>query len=156
MKIDAILVTTDFSEPDDYAFKLACSLARDHSAQVFVLHVIPPPSTHGEKLARAAPDSYRDQLWRELVRIKPADASVQVEHLLTEGHPAKEIVQAAKEKGCDLIVMSTHGRTGLSRLLLGSVAEQVLRLATCPVLTVKMPSEEISLAGNEKAGKITR
>jgi nucleotide-binding universal stress UspA family protein len=58
-KIQIILHPTDFSEPAEYAFKLACSLARDHGAQLLTLHVIPPPLTHGEALARAAPDSYR-------------------------------------------------------------------------------------------------
>jgi nucleotide-binding universal stress UspA family protein len=142
MKLHTILHPTDLSEPAEYAFKLACSLARDHGAQLLVLHVIPPPLTHGEMLARAVPDSYRDQLWRELERIKPPDAAVQVERLLEEGHPAKEIVQAAKENGCDLIVMGTHGRAGLRRLLLGSVAEAVLRQAACPVLTVKLPHHQ--------------
>ena len=139
MKINTILHPTDFSEAAGYAFKMACSLARDHRAQVFVLHAIPPPLTHGEELARAAPDSFRDQLWRELEGIKPADASVQVEYLLSEGHPAKEIVKVAKENACDLIVMGTHGRTGIAHLLLGSVAEHVVRHAPCPVLTVRSP-----------------
>jgi nucleotide-binding universal stress UspA family protein len=58
---------------------------------------------------------------------------------LAEGDPAAEIIRAAQETGAELIVMGTHGRTGLQRLLMGSVAEQVLRKASCPVLTVKAP-----------------
>jgi len=137
--INTILHPTDFSEPAAEAFKLACSLARDHRARLLLLHVIPPPLTHGEVLARAAPDSYRDQLWRELEHIKTLETTVEIETRLVEGHPHKEIVQTAKEEGCDMIVMGTHGRKGLSRLLMGSVAEHVLRHATCPVLTLRMP-----------------
>jgi len=139
MKIDTILHPTDFSGPADGAFAFACLLARDHGASLLVLHVIPPPVTHGEVLARAAPDSYSDQMWRELEGVKPLDASVKAERLLREGDPAKEILQTANENHCGLIVMGTHGRTGLRRLLMGSVAEEVLRKAVCPVLTVKTP-----------------
>jgi nucleotide-binding universal stress UspA family protein len=140
MEIHTILHPTDFSAPAEHAFQVACSLARDHGARLLVLHVIPPPQTHGEVLARAAPDSYRDQLWRDLVRMKPPDPTLKVEHLIEEGHPAKVIVQAAKENCCDLLVMGTHGRSGLPRLLMGSVAEEVLREAACPVLTVRAPA----------------
>jgi nucleotide-binding universal stress UspA family protein len=62
-----------------------------------------------------------------------------VEHQLAEGDTAREILEVAREHGAGLIVMGTHGRTGLGRLLLGSVAEQVLRQSSCPVLTVKFP-----------------
>src|SRR5262249_44330497 len=96
-KIQCILHPTDFSKPAEYAFRLACSLARDHDARLFVLHVMPPPSTHAEVLARAAPDSYHNQLWRELDHIQPLDATVKIERLLDEGQPAKAIVQAANE-----------------------------------------------------------
>jgi nucleotide-binding universal stress UspA family protein len=106
-------------------------------------------------VARAAPDSYRDQLWRELERMKQRDITVGMEPMLEDGHPAKQIVQTAKDEGCSLILMGTHGRTGLSRLLMGSVAEHVLRHATCPVLTVKMPlskqAPEESAPTREKA-----
>jgi nucleotide-binding universal stress UspA family protein len=61
---------------------------------------------------------------------------------LTDGEPYAEILRVAEDDGCDLIVMGTHGRTGLRRLLMGSVAEQVLRQASCPVLTVKTPFPE--------------
>jgi nucleotide-binding universal stress UspA family protein len=155
-KIHTILHPTDFSEPAEYAFQVACSLARDHGAQLLLLHVISPPLTHGEALARAAPDSYRDQLWRELERIKKRDASVKTELLLEEGHPAKVIVQTANENGCDLIVMGTHGRTGLRRLLMGSVAEEVLRGVGCPMLTVKTPLPKDVPEGTAQIGEQMR
>ena len=142
--IQTILHPTDFSETAEHAFKLACSVARDHQARLIVLHVIPPPLTHAEAVARAAPDSYRDQLWRELEQMKQRDITVGIEPMLEDGLPAKQIVQTAKDEGCSLIVMGTHGRTGLSRLLMGSVAEHVLRHATCPVLTVRMPLSKLA------------
>jgi universal stress protein A len=154
-KIDTILHPTDFSEPAECAFKLACSLARDHRARLVVLHVIPPPRSHAEVLARAAPDSYGDQMWRELQSIHPPDAAVTVDRLLQEGHPAKEIVQTAIDYNCGLIVMGTHGRTGLRRLLMGSVAEEVSREAACPVLTVKTPILKEASEKRERACEIT-
>ena len=141
--IQTILHPTDFSEPAEHAFKLACSVARDHQARLIVLHVIPPPLTHAEAVARAAPDSYRDQLWRELEQMKQRDITVGIEPMLEDGLPAKQIVQTAKDEGCSLIVMGTHGRTGLSRLLMGSVAEHVVRKAPCPVLTVRSRPREL-------------
>jgi nucleotide-binding universal stress UspA family protein len=69
--------------------------------------------------------------------MRPSDPKVRVRYLLVEGNPAAEILSAAREGNCDLIVMGTHGRTGLNRLLMGSVAEEVVRKAPCPVLTVR-------------------
>jgi nucleotide-binding universal stress UspA family protein len=78
-----------------------------------------------------------EHLRDELCRIRPSDRETRVQHLLAEGDPATAILRAARDNHCDLIVMGTHGRTGLRRLLMGSVAEQVVRKAPCLVLTVK-------------------
>src|SRR5262249_50246999 len=138
--IRTILHPTDFSERSAHAFRLACRLARDHGAGVLVLHVMEPPASRAEEVARRPPDGYRDQLWNEsLLPVRSPLPGVEVEHLLEEGDPAKEILRVAGEVACDLIVMGTHGRGGLRRLLMGSVAEQVLRRAPCPVVTVKAP-----------------
>jgi nucleotide-binding universal stress UspA family protein len=72
-----------------------------------------------------------------LEAVKPPDLSIRFEHKLLMGTAADEIVRAAEEGGVDLIVIGTHGRTGLKRVLMGSVAEAVMRRATCPVLTLK-------------------
>jgi nucleotide-binding universal stress UspA family protein len=77
--------------------------------------------------------------------VQPSDPAVKIEHRLAEGDPAREILRVARETGCDLIVMGTHGWTGLGRLLMGSVAEQVVRKATCPVLTVKTPIPDTAI-----------
>jgi nucleotide-binding universal stress UspA family protein len=78
-------------------------------------------------------------MWEWLGKIQSPDPKVHVEHRLAEGEPDETILRVARESNCDLIVMGTHGRTGLRRALMGSVAEQVVRLATCPVLTVNSP-----------------
>src|SRR5205814_7121380 len=73
---------------------------------------------------------------------KPPDASLRVEHRVAVGNPANEVLSLARALNCDVIVMGTHGRTGLDRLLTGSVAEEVLRKADCPVMVVRTPFTE--------------
>jgi nucleotide-binding universal stress UspA family protein len=141
LTIKTILHPTDFSERSQDAFRLACSLARDHGARLILLHVIPPPQAVGYDampVLPAYPPGYRKEL-EEKLRSWQVPANVLVDYRLEEGFAATEIVRLASEIPCDLIVMGTHGRTGLGRLLLGSVAEQVLRKANCPVLSVKSP-----------------
>lgn len=152
--LDTILYPTDFSKPSEYAFPLACSMARDHGAKVIIMHVAPAPATMvgGEMMVPLPPVDYKAQLWesfRKLQATEPRARELRIETRLAEGDPAYEIVAAAKEIGADLIVMGTHGRSGFGRLVLGSVAEQVLRKAPCPVLTVKSPM----LAASESAAK---
>lgn len=143
LALQTILHPTDFSEHSNYAFRLACSLARDHGAKVVVLHAVttlgPEMVSYGEAVSQLQPETYRRQLWDDLRRVQSPDPEVPVEHRLAEGDPAAEILKAAAETRCDLIVLGTHGRTGLARLVMGSVAEQVVRKAPCPVLTVKAP-----------------
>lgn len=138
--IRSILHPTDFSPQADAALMFALALARDQKAQLTLLHVarwpirpigLPPD-------ASPPPDEEleRRQLEREL-RQRPV-GHVPVEYRLEYADTSAEgILKVARESGCDLIVMGTHGRTGLSRLLLGSVAEEVIRQAPCPVLTVR-------------------
>jgi nucleotide-binding universal stress UspA family protein len=139
--LHTILHPTDFSEPAECAFAFACSLARDHGARLVVLHVDRPPAGHDAVLAHRRPEDYEQPLWHLLCRFQAQDPSVEVEHRLAEGDPAAEILRAAREESCDLIVMGTQGRTGLARLIMGSVAETVARQAPCPVLTVKAAPE---------------
>lgn len=138
-----ILQPTDFSTPSDHAFRLACSLARDHGARVIVLHVAQTPLAYGEMGAYVASEYSLAALRADLKRLRPHD-DLPVEHMLLEGDPAGEIVRLADETQCDLIVMGTHGRTGLGRLFIGSVAEKVMRRAPCPVLTVKATDKPTS------------
>ncbi len=138
--IRTILHPTDFSECATEAFDLACLLARDYAARLLVLHVLEPPITAlaGNEALPPLPEEYGRAAREEaLRRLQAPYASVQLERRLQEGQVIPEILRRAAETPCDLIVMGTHGRTGLSRLLLGSVAEGVLRQAPCPVLSVR-------------------
>jgi nucleotide-binding universal stress UspA family protein len=148
LPLHAILHPTDFSDRSQYAFELACRLARDSGARLIVLHVVqsPPFITHGEmEKALQQAEGYRRELDDKLHNLRSPDSGVGMEYRLQDGEPVAEILRAAAECDCDLIVLGTHGRTGFRRLLLGSVAEQVLRRAGCPVLTVNAPVRESSL-----------
>ena len=139
LPLHTLLHPTDFSEPSDFAFELACALARDYGARLLIVHAVPPPLFHGEVVDRREDTGFIEGIRGLLQRRRPADPEVPVEHVLDDGDPAGVIVHLAQERRCDLIVMGTHGRTGLGRLLLGSVAERVMRTAPCPVLTVRAP-----------------
>jgi len=137
-----ILHPTDFSPAAEEAFQLAGSLARDHGARLVVFHVNPPVPAGELPVASELEDAeeYNERLWEEfhrLERLDPRFRELRMECKFINGDPAWEILRLAEEIDCDLIVMGTHGRTGLARLLMGSVAEKVLRKAPCPVLTMK-------------------
>jgi nucleotide-binding universal stress UspA family protein len=151
LPIRTIVHPTDFSESSQAAFRLACSVARDYGAPLLVVHVVRPPATVAYEAGSMLfdPESYRDEMREKLDRVRPRHPGVRVGHRLAEGDPAAEILALAREAGCDLIVMGTHGRTGLGRLLLGSVAEQVVRKAACPVLTVKAPPPQAEPARHD-------
>jgi nucleotide-binding universal stress UspA family protein/quercetin dioxygenase-like cupin family protein len=137
--IQTILHPTDFSNNARPAFEMACALARDYQAKLLVLHVMMPSVS--PLLRSPPPDPLRpDESQESAVKWpwpQPTDPRIRVEHRLAEGDPADEILRLARALGCDLIVMGTHGKTGLGRLLTGSVAEAVLRTANCPVMVVK-------------------
>jgi nucleotide-binding universal stress UspA family protein len=142
MHVSKILFPTDFSEASQHALAWAASLARDNGATLVIAHVEEPPITYGGgEMYYPLEEPDRDTLRESLAHVMPADPLVLCEHKLLVGDPASAIVSAAESEGADLIVMGTHGRTGLTRLLMGSVAEAVVRRAPCPVLTVKQPAE---------------
>jgi nucleotide-binding universal stress UspA family protein len=149
-----ILYATDLADDSEYGFRLACALARDQQARLVVLHVAEPPpfityremEKQFEKLA-----GYRRELLDKLHGLRPGAPGVDIEYRLEDGDPATEILQLARVLQSDLIVLGTHGRRGLDRLLLGSVAEQVLRKAPCPVLTARVPGPAV--VGEGSAGK---
>jgi nucleotide-binding universal stress UspA family protein len=139
-----ILHPTDFSPAASEALRIACSLAREHGAKLILVHVAQQPISGVAGMAVPPPpppvinwSGLQAQLNAEAAGIQ----SVLVETRLMEGEPASAIVAMAREMGADLIVIGSHGRTGLDRLLMGSVAEHVVRKASCPVLTVKSPSK---------------
>jgi len=145
-----ILHPTDFSESSNYALQIAADLARLHQAKILILHVAetlgPENVTYGEATSQLEPASYRLRLESDLRQSVPAPSGVSVEYLLAGGDTAQEILRVAQEHNCDLIVMGTHGRTGLTRLLTGSTAEKVMRHAFCSVLVTKTPQTQSSTA----------
>jgi len=140
MKLRKILFSTDFSTCSDAALHMATSLARDAGATLVIVHVEEPPMVYGYGAAYyGALDPGVEQQREMLERLVPDDPEVPTEHRLIQGAPADAIVRVADEESVDLIVMGTHGRTGITRVLMGSVAEDVVRHAHCPVLTFKQP-----------------
>jgi nucleotide-binding universal stress UspA family protein len=141
MNIQTILIPTDFSELSQEAIHVGVALARVLPARVLLMHSISSPKDLDD--LSAAYDEYyaytRDQISGSLEELgkKIAEQGVEVQTLLVTGIPHEKIVEAAKQECADMIVMGTHGRTGWNRLLMGSQAEQVVRTAPCPVITVK-------------------
>jgi nucleotide-binding universal stress UspA family protein len=145
--IKNILVPVDFSDSSRKALFAAAELAVAYAARIDLLHVwevppyIPPEAMVGVpgSDARSLGQLARDHAHEELARLT-GELGGQLplgETLLESGDPARTIVEVAARRGSDLIVIGTHGRTGLSHLLLGSVAERVVRRASCPVLTIR-------------------
>ncbi len=142
--IRKILYATDFSTYSNQAYFHAVALAESYGASLTIVHVYLPtevlalsadmgiPFPAGEMVEE------RDHLQEQLKQIRPLNASIPVRHVLLEGDPAHQIIRYATEEGMDLIVMGTHGRTALARLLVGSVADKVLRGAPCSVLVAKL------------------
>jgi nucleotide-binding universal stress UspA family protein len=132
--VKKILYTTDFSPYSTQAYFHAIALAESHRASLTILYVYnPSPTKPGE------PTEGRDHWRSQLEQIRPTNPVIPVSHVILEGDPAEQIVRYVAESGTDLVVMGTHGRTGLERLLVGSVAERVMREARCSVLVVKLP-----------------
>jgi len=137
-----ILIPTDFSRTSDAALDYGIELARRFAAEIYLLHVIEETPLGSPESWLANEPGSRDSLLHE--------AQQRLAHRLTElatvatarsevifGRPAETIAEYATERHIDVIVMGTHGRTGVAHLLLGSVAERVMRLAPCPVVTVR-------------------
>jgi nucleotide-binding universal stress UspA family protein len=143
LAIRTILHPTDFSKHSQYALGLACALARDYGARLVVLHVVTAPTViYGEGVVPPDMDELRAEAQEQLDGIPLPRADIRAERRLEEGDAVETTLRVAQEVRADLIAMGTHGRTGILRLLMGSVAEQVLRKATCPVLTVRTPFPE--------------
>jgi nucleotide-binding universal stress UspA family protein len=135
-----ILFPTDFSTCSDAGLKQATALARDAGATLLIAHVEEPAIAYGGgEMYYGTIEPDHKELTAMLRAVVPTDPAVKYEHRLLTGDPAERIVELAEEEHCDLIVMGTHGRTGFMRLLMGSVAEAVVRQAKCPVLTFKQP-----------------
>jgi nucleotide-binding universal stress UspA family protein len=137
------LVPIDFSTNAEQALDYAIRLARTLDARLTVLHVIQPVPMAGVDMGVARPEAYLREVEEAVQRNmeealgRVAAAGLTAERVVLYGVPFQEIVEAAKARQADLIVMGTHGHTGLMYVLLGSVAEKVVRLAPCSVLVVR-------------------
>jgi nucleotide-binding universal stress UspA family protein len=139
--IRKILVPTDFSPHAGEAFRQACRLAKATGAGVTVLHVARPPAVvvDGGRLSTDPTGGEPKDLWVDLRRIKAEDPGVVVEHevIVADRPDASHVLEIVETMGCDLIVMGTHGLTGLKHRLFGGLTEEVVRRARCPVMVVK-------------------
>lgn len=136
-----ILHPTDYSESSRPALAEAVNLAREYQAGLVLLHVVdslgPEQLTYRESTSADQPAAYRQHLFDELRQVLPADVRVHADFVLSEEDPVTAILRTQAELGCELIVLGTHGTTGVRRWFTGSVAEEVVRRAPCPVLVVK-------------------
>lgn len=146
MEIKNILFTTDFSEGASHALSYAVDMANTYRAKLYLLHVVHDiymsPGSH-------IPHGSVDTMYTELeasakkalekLCFSAREGCKDIENYVVRGIPHEEILKFASQKGIDLIIIGTHGRKGLDRVLLGSTAERVVRNSPCPVLTVRMP-----------------
>lgn len=146
MEIRRILFATDFSEGSSHALPYAADIARQYDAKLYLVHVI-------YDVAKSAgwyvPHVSIDEIYRDMEKSARAELEKSfvdemrglrdVEHVVLKGIPYEEISKFAVEKKIDLVVLGTHGRRGIDRMLFGSTAEQVVRNAPCPVLSVRTP-----------------
>ncbi|KHE93797.1 MAG: universal stress protein [Candidatus Scalindua rubra] len=153
IKLKKILCPFDFSESAQEALKYAIHLMiKDDDATLYLTHVVDSrvfdyggPVYEQEPLVTkiALDQSTREQLEKKLLAEVPEEIQNRVETIILFGVPFLEIIMTAKDKNIDLIVIGTHGRTGIAHMLIGSVAEKVIRKAPCPVLCVKSKKEKI-------------
>ena len=152
IQIKKVLHPTDFSDNSREALEYALAFSKWQSAEIVLLHVC-------EEVEYAPPEYYmdKDESVRQLkersgaalaaldkVAATHEDSGVQISTTIASGKPFDEIIKTAQDIGADLIVLGTHGRTGLAHILIGSTAEKVVRKASCPVLTVRSSSHKFS------------
>lgn len=149
-----ILFCTDFSEDSHYAFTYALHLAKAHRSKLLILHVMHEP-LHSERLAAYLPKEKLEEL--KFSQKEDIDLEIKMNYLqkmkgfdkyrvvVEEGEPFLKILQTAKKESVHLIVMGTHGRTGLDHILFGSTAERVVRKSSCPVMTVRLPGKKFKM-----------
>lgn len=149
IEIRQILCCVDFSPSGSYAFEHALAIATRHGATIELLHVM-EPSAYAQDKPLENDKTFADLL-RDRLRAMAGsvDTDLLIETDLATGIPYIEIVNRAKSWPADMIIMGTHGRTGMKHLLIGSVAERVVRTASCPVLTVRHSDHYIEIGERE-------
>jgi glycine betaine transporter len=136
-KFKRVLCPVQFDKNSESALALAKEIAKENGGKLIVLAAV-TPHTDPTRVAGAAMAAHDEKAAeQELARLKSDLGDIEHETVLLIGNPAEQIVKAEHDYGIDLVVMATHGRTGLSHLVLGSVAEHVVRESICPVLTIR-------------------
>lgn len=146
---DKILTAIDFSENSDYAFDYALMMARECNAELTILHVINEPvDLRGFYVPHISFEQLEKEIEEGAANMMEKFCAAKLEGftnyrtVIVSGIPYEEILREAKSSGASLIVLGTHGRTGLDHLIFGSTAERVVRSAACPVLTIRLPAEQ--------------
>jgi nucleotide-binding universal stress UspA family protein len=147
MNIKSILFPTDFSHYNDAALEYASTLAAEAKATLHIVYVhdvreLNAAAGEASYLFAATWEKEKHAAEKRLKKVTPTVKGVTYEHYCLVGDPVTDILALADEKKAELIVMASHGRSGLSRLIMGSIAEGVMRKATCPVLVVKQPNKQ--------------
>ncbi|NNL65408.1 MAG: universal stress protein [Myxococcales bacterium] len=148
LTIDRILVPLDFSDQATVILEWAVHLAEEHKSQLILMHAYHLPVEFQQMEGAYLPTEFWTQVKTEAQKTLEGHAAgirekgIEVDVVVTEGYPATAIEDEASARKADLIVIGTHGHTGLKHLLLGSVAERVVQKAPCPVLTVKTPERD--------------
>lgn len=152
IKIKKILFPTDFSPCAEHALQYALAFASECKAKLFVLHVISDintPAVFGLELYPVLKDyeKIEEKAKQAMQQVIPERflKEIEVENIIVQGTPFVEIIKCAKKNEVDLITIATHGRTGVTHMLMGSTAEKIVRMAPCPVLTIKHPEHEFVL-----------
>jgi nucleotide-binding universal stress UspA family protein len=149
-----ILFCTDFSENSHWAFSYALNLAKTYKSKLVILHVTPVPM-HPEQLSIYLPQEKLDELRASQKKeiadqlkknyLKKLSKFKGYKVILKEGEPFIEIIRIARKEPADLIVIGTHGRTGIDHILFGSTAEKVVRKSPSPVLTIRLPGKKFTM-----------
>jgi nucleotide-binding universal stress UspA family protein/enoyl-CoA hydratase/carnithine racemase len=150
VKVKSIMCATDFSDFSNLALNYGVAMAREFDAKLYVCHVVDvsPTALYGEAVADLSRQHQRlIQSATEKLGQMAADYAIDCEPMVVSGHAADEICRLAEEKAVELVVCSTHGRAGLKRLILGSVAERLMRILPCPLLIIRALKQDLSLNG---------
>jgi universal stress protein A len=149
--IKKILCPIDFSPCSTYALNYAIDFSMKEQVLLYLLYVIETRADDIDDMVKQIDlledDTKTDTVKTRLMNLIPGDirANISIETVVVKGIPFVEIIKVARDNHIDLIVMGTHGRTGLKHILIGSVAERVIQKAPCPVLSIKLPEQLFSM-----------
>jgi nucleotide-binding universal stress UspA family protein len=153
IQLKNILCTTDFSDFSNYAVPYAIRLAKEYNARLYVCHVvdITPIAGYDEAVVnwvdqQKAVSEYAQEQLNQLVGKQPLD----VEQVVVVGHPVNEITRLAEDKQIDLAVAATHGRSGLKRVILGSVTERLIQTLPCPLMSIRSPEKGLDVPSDQE------